>query len=1854
MRSYKAGVIRMKQTERVYKQVLAWILSVGLTTQPGVWAANTVAIPDANQSRHPMVSESANGVTIVDIRRPNDKGLSHNQYHDLQVGDKGLIFNNSQTIVDTKLAGLIKGNPALAGTQANTILNEVTGPKPTSIRGALEIAGPRANLIIANPNGLYVNNGTFINTNRAVLTTGTPIIKNGELTDVAIKGGTIEIAGQGLDARNTSATDILAAATRINAGVWADSLRVVTGHNTVGLNTDTVKKDSDHPEVGLDVAAIGGMYANRITMVGTEKGLGVNLEGTVTALNGSVAVTSDGHVSMKSKVKSHKDMTIQAPTISIDTTGQVGGAGVTIQTQQLQNQGQLVNTDKTKTLAITAQSVDTTKGKITSAGEITVKANEVTNTAGQIATQGSVTLTAQTIKTDTGTIASQQDVTIQTKELAANEATISGDGNVTVTTNTLTGSDTTIEGGQTVHVATQSDTTLRGGRIAANDTIQIESAGHLTNETDIVGQRTVALTAKEVTNSGKIEGQSVQVTSEGNVSNTGLMNGEQMAISSDTLHNTQQGRIYGDTIHIQANRLDNIGTYQGVAPVIMARNDLVMGVGTLTNTEQGLIKAERNVSIGRTIMTDGLVHGAADSIQNRSATLDGGANVVIATQSLLNENLHYTTKKEEIGREQHLEVSAEGYARHISVTNLPYYPDGATPPPTGVAVVNREDDQLYFADGHPDAPTKHYFETWYKYEYDRVIIADVVDTTAPGRIIAGADMQLTGSSLVNDKSELIAGGTLTVRGTTVKNIDPEGTKTYYDTGTMTRYSRQHHHGRDSTNVDPSDYSHTEALTHIVPMTNYGSGKQSAVTTSQSAPYTTPDGHQGLRILPSALYVVAPDVTAGYYIETDPAYTNRHQFLSSAYFLEALQADPDRTAKRLGDGYYEMQLVKDQLLNLTGQRYVGSYASEEDQYKSLLNAAVAFAKESKATIGVALTPAQQAQLKEPLVWMLETTVLLPNGQVVTALVPQVYVTKAMMDEHNPHVAVISGKNIDIEATNEILNTGTVVAGDVGVLSATNINNVKGTLRGQSLGLRATDSIHNLGGTIEAVKALSIVAGNDITVTSTTRTIKEAIHSGTMVDSLGSLRVTGEHGTLAVQAGRDVQLQGALVENRGIEGQTVVQAGRDLRLDTVTTDSRLTWEKDNRNRRYETQSADVGSVVAGQGAIAMVASRDVTMRAASVASAKDVAVSAGRDLAITTGRATTGLQEDYYLVGQTGGGGRQVNSGYNEEYTDMQLQSTMSGKTVTLQGGNQLAITGAKVTAGNDVTLAAAKSVTVSGSTDTRRAFGEAQERKSGLLSKEATDTSYRSKSEMVQKSQISGETISIQSGQDVTITASDVVAKGNMAVSATGHITATTMKEQQETQVYSQTKKSGFSLSGIGISYGTEKLKTTQREAQTTPVGSTIASLEGSTTLTAGQNVQATSAVIAGKTGVAIQGQNVTLDGAYATYEAHTTMDYKKSGLTISLGGVVPQALSTAAANIRQGNSREDKRLTVLEYGEAARELHQGLESVKAYSAYTPQALITQYTPQGVITSYTGVKAGGEVLLYQGNLLQDSLPGWGSPSTELVHADEATHIIQGNIQMNVANEVDIANASNKVKKEKDTTRDALINLQIGISSQSASQQQDIRQTVYQAGTVASEAGRIVITATGKTPDSGHITAIGETIRGRAVALAADTTVHLDAATNTIQKAENSHNQGWSAGVSVGVTGLLGANVSANQGKAVTLTNATTHTGTTVTGTDAVAIQSGRDVVMTGSALTGKRVDVTAGGDLQITSAQDMESYKEDRKQAGFPLFLIRRDFLTLRRKLKKGRHAVPMNQLPSRLVSMPVRMVSELLYRATWT
>lgn len=104
---------------------------------------------------------------------------------------------------------------------------------------------------------------------------------------------------------------------------------------------------------------------------------------------------------------------------------------------------------------------------------------------------------------------------------------------------------------------------------------------------------------------------------------------------------------------------------------------------------------------------------------------------------------------------------------------------------------------------------------------------------------------------------------------------------------------------------------------------------------------------------------------------------------------ALGQDPSRLDKRLGDGYYEQRLIRDQIVNLTGQRYLAGYSNDGEQYKALMDAGVTFAKDYHLTPGVALTPEQMALLTSDMVWLVKQDVTLPDGSRQSVLVPQVY-------------------------------------------------------------------------------------------------------------------------------------------------------------------------------------------------------------------------------------------------------------------------------------------------------------------------------------------------------------------------------------------------------------------------------------------------------------------------------------------------------------------------------------------------------------------------------------------------------------------------------------------------------------------------------------------------------------------------------------------------------------------------------------------------------------------------------------------------------------------------------------------------
>jgi filamentous hemagglutinin len=273
--SSQSGRGRLKATAAATLVVLAFHGQISL--------AQIAGDPSAPANQRPVVVTAPNGVPLVNIQTPSAGGVSRNTYRQFDVNGQGAILNNSRTQAQTQLGGWVQGNPYLARGPARIIVNEVNSTHPSQLRGYVEVAGQRAEVIIANPAGIQVNGGGFINANRATLTTGTPQYNSaGSLESFLVRGGTVSVEGAGLDASKTDYTAILARAVQVNASIWASELKVVAGANEVSADAANVMPiagtaatgTGTAPAFALDVAQLGGMYAGKITLIGTEAGVG--------------------------------------------------------------------------------------------------------------------------------------------------------------------------------------------------------------------------------------------------------------------------------------------------------------------------------------------------------------------------------------------------------------------------------------------------------------------------------------------------------------------------------------------------------------------------------------------------------------------------------------------------------------------------------------------------------------------------------------------------------------------------------------------------------------------------------------------------------------------------------------------------------------------------------------------------------------------------------------------------------------------------------------------------------------------------------------------------------------------------------------------------------------------------------------------------------------------------------------------------------------------------------------------------------------------------------------------------------------------------------------------------------------------------------------------------------------------------------------------------------------------------------------------------------------------------------------------------------------------------------------------
>ena len=290
----------------------AWLL---ISIAPDA-RAQIVSDPGAPANQRPTVltTGSGNNIPLVNIQTPSAAGVSRNTYNQFDVTGAGAVLNNSRTNVQTQLGGWVQANPWLATGSAKVILNEVNSSNPSQLRGAIEVAGQRAEVIIANPSGIQVDGAGFINTSRATLTTGTPMVNGGNLDGYRVQTGTVRITGNGLDASNTDSAAILARAIEVNAGIWAKQLSVTTGANNISADASTTTATTgtgNKPSFALDVAAIGGMYAGKITLVGTEAGLGVRNAGVIQANAGDLVLSADGWLSNTGSLSASQNLSAQ-------------------------------------------------------------------------------------------------------------------------------------------------------------------------------------------------------------------------------------------------------------------------------------------------------------------------------------------------------------------------------------------------------------------------------------------------------------------------------------------------------------------------------------------------------------------------------------------------------------------------------------------------------------------------------------------------------------------------------------------------------------------------------------------------------------------------------------------------------------------------------------------------------------------------------------------------------------------------------------------------------------------------------------------------------------------------------------------------------------------------------------------------------------------------------------------------------------------------------------------------------------------------------------------------------------------------------------------------------------------------------------------------------------------------------------------------------------------------------------------------------------------------------------------------------------------------------------------------------
>lgn len=1616
-----------------------------------------VADANANGKYKPIIDKAANGVDLVQIAEVNSNGVSRNLYSDFNIKSTGLILNNATKYTKTELGGYIDRNMFLAGKGARVILNEVTSSHASTLNGYLEVAGNKASVVIANVNGISVNGLGFINTDNVVLSTGAVTNWADGSFKFSDNKGDMIIAGDGLNARNPKQLDVF---------------------------TNNLQADKSE------------LYANELHI--SADGL---LQNT-----GKIAATENMHINAGALKNSNLGYIEAKENLTATVSGNVEQDKATLKAG--------------KALSVSAAKLSNTNNSLISAGndaDINIAASISNNTSIILAGNDLDVRAADFINQDTALVNYGQNGTLTVANRFANDgATISADGSSALTKITATDFSNTNK-----------------GAFVSKGSLQLEASNTLNNNYANI----------YVSGDGEIKA--------GMLLNSNLANlhtGGDAKITADTMRSSKA------SIDVQGNLEADLGSFtnQDSAYFGVGKNAVINTSNDFTNKDLGNTFVTKNLtinSIGDFLNEDGLVAiGGSGTISANNITNQNKAGV--KQGSLINAVGDLSLTAEDTVLNRSSDIESEGNIS-IKAKNL---------------VNKKEIFETSFKESHEDISYKiphlnapNYYDAVRK--FDRQILTAQIDKeTADSNIIASGNINIDlDKDLTNHYSKIKAGKNLTVNaGGTVENVGYQGTIHYYDRGNDYHYWKYKKHrrmhircrwvygttvipyydhtmrdeeGTDSERLsllsgvsgvkieakdivnkthqakgkvgdlpESDDYFKTDAENHLTYEKLYKEKQDVSTSVEGKADDRAAagkDNQTGDKLpdisslhINSKIFKLTEDATAKYLIETNKKFADYHEFLSSDYLLERVKADPEKVGKRLGDGYFEQQFVLQQIGTLTGKKYLGDYGSDMEQFAALMNAGAVIAEEMNLKVGVALTAEQMASLTTDIVWLVEEVV---NGQKV--LVPEVFLAQVRSEDLRPDGALIVGGEVELYSKQDIKNMGNIKSDGTVALRAENVSN-KGDIAGKNLKIKAEKNITN-SGTMRA-KVDAMLQAENIT--------NEAATSETQYRELNQKKLEA---TGSISAGQNLTLEaGKNITNKGAN----LTAGKDLTLNANDVDIVTVANEKHVAVAYGSSSAEIHDVQHQQSALSgenirLNTKKDISIAGGILSAKNDVELNAKGDVNLT---AVKDLYSEESEVGKRG------SSYYNH---NRQMDEAVKGTTIaakndiSIASGKDINIKGSNVASeAGKADLAAENNINIANETEYHERLHEEHNKVSGLLSSKTTDIYDYSRQNTVVGSNVSAGELAISSKKDTNITGSNVVADNDVNVKTGGSLNIGSAEQTGESEYIKSVKKSGvFAGGGLGFTIGKEKQKDQYANQNTEQVGSTVGSVKGNVNLDADKaaNVKG-STVVAGKD-INITGENVSIENSDSIYNAQEKHEFKRTGLSVSVGGGYVDVVNNAANSVKHATDVEDKRLGALVAVKGYKDADKAIKSIKG-------------------------KGGGKV--------------------------------NENLSINVSL------GTTKSKSESNSTT-----------------------TVANASEVKA-GGDINVTSTKK-----DINITGSNVEGKDVTLNAKENLNITASKNTNKTEQNSKSSSASVGASLELGKGPSYSISGSMSKGEVSANGTTYNESNVTANKDLSFASGNDTNIKGGNLSGEKVTGNVGGDLNIESKQDSNSYKENNKSVG---------------------------------------------------